>query len=82
MDVIKMEPDLDSDTGSLFVCSDIQLTAAQQADVALVEVIATQQKVIQKIKNRVDTATVQEAIPVSATLSVKSQVKVRHISSE
>jgi hypothetical protein len=82
MDVIKMEPDLGCDTGSLFMCSDIQLTAAQQADVALVGVINTQNEVIQKINSKVDTATAQEAVPFSATLPVKNQTKVRDISSE
>lgn len=71
-----MEPDLDSGSGSLFVCSD-----AQQADVTLVEVIATQQNIIQNIRNKMDTATVQEAASVSARLLAKCQVRVRPIPS-
>lgn len=75
-----MEPDLlDSSTGSFFACSDFQLTATHQTDVASVEVAAVQQKVVEKIKNKVDTTAIQEDIPLSAALSVKSQVKVRYI---
>jgi hypothetical protein len=77
MNVIKVEPDLDCDTGSLFLHSDVQLVTTQQADVALVDIITTQQKGIQKVRNKVDTATIQEAVPV--TLSVKSDIKVRHV---
>ncbi|XP_023714941.1 zinc finger protein 135 isoform X2 [Cryptotermes secundus] len=69
MNVIKVEPDLGSGRGSLFLHRDIQLTATQQADIALVEVIAPQQKGIQKTENKLD------AVPVSATLSVKSEGK-------
>jgi hypothetical protein len=74
MNVIKVEPDLGSGRSSLFMRRDIQLTATQQADIALVEVIATQQKAIQQIENKLDIAA-----PVSATLSVKSEAKVRHV---
>lgn len=71
MNVIKVEPDLGSGRGSLFLHRDIQLTATQQADIALVEVIAPKQKGIQKTENKLD------AVPVSATLSVKSEGEVR-----
>ena len=40
----QIEPNLNSDVGSLFLQSDIQCTAMQQADITLVEAIATQQK--------------------------------------
>jgi hypothetical protein len=59
--MIRFEPNLNSDAGSLFLQSDIQCTAMQQADVALIEVIATQQK----------------DMPVEVTLSIKNEVKVR-----
>jgi len=56
------EPNLNSDVGFLFLQSDIQCTAVQQADITLVEVIATQQK----------------DMAVQSTLSVRNEVKVRY----
>jgi hypothetical protein len=55
------EPNLNSDVGSLFLQSDIQYTAVQQADVTLVEAIATQQK----------------DMAIHSTLSARNEVKVR-----
>lgn len=71
MNVIKLEPDVGSGRGSLFLQRDNRLTSTQQADIALVEVIAPKQKGIQKTENKLNT------VPVSATLSVKREGKVR-----
>jgi hypothetical protein len=57
----QIEPNLSSDVGSLFLHSDIQCTAMQQANVTLVEMIATQQK----------------DVAVQSTLSTRNEVKVR-----
>lgn len=55
----QIEPN--SDVGSLFLQSDIQCSAMQQADVTLVEAIATQQK----------------DMAIQSTLSARNEVKVR-----
>jgi len=57
----QIEPNVNSDVGSLFLQSDIQCTAMQQADITLVEAIATQQK----------------DMAIQSTLSVGNEVKVR-----
>jgi hypothetical protein len=41
MNVIKVEHDVGSGRGSLFLHRDIQLTATQQTDIALIEVICS-----------------------------------------
>jgi hypothetical protein len=55
------EHNLSSDVGFLFLQSDIQCTAMQQADITLVETIATQQK----------------DMAIQSKLSARNEVKVR-----
>jgi len=57
----QIEPNLNSDMGFLFLQSDIQCTAMEQADITLGEAIATQQK----------------DMAIQSTLSVRNEVKVR-----